>query len=370
MARRRAISICCCSATAAPWWFSLVAQIGEQVDFLRFPAAATGAPLAAVMVDRAAQRRPRPDRALARSSCSLAPLAFFALKSTGRGEHAAEPANMYLEAVSLRAVAAGFALALTGSFVILSQLKINVTNAYAGSIAWSELFSRLTHSHPAACLAGVQRAGGAALDGDRRLQGAGTDARAVFQRRHRLGRRAGLRSRVNKPLGLRPAADGIQARPLYDINRLASAELTIATIVSISAFYGVFGPTAKALSAFVALAVASSPRPIIAYATDGNITSRASRSGAGRTSKRSMLHLRAPFRARGHDLMPGLCRSICSLCCSLDARCHDLCKPPCAHPAQMAEALGKLLPKRSTPRSIRSSGIISACSRRPPGSSP
>ena len=30
----------------------------------------------------------------------------------------------------------------------MSQLKINVTNAYAGSIAWSNFFSRLTHSHP------------------------------------------------------------------------------------------------------------------------------------------------------------------------------------------------------------------------------
>jgi hypothetical protein len=30
-----------------------------------------------------------------------------------------------------------------------SQIKINVTNAYAGSLAWSN-FARLTHSHPGA----------------------------------------------------------------------------------------------------------------------------------------------------------------------------------------------------------------------------
>ena len=41
-----------------------------------------------------------------------------------------------------------FALVLTGIFVIVCQLKINVTNAYAGSIAWSNFFSRLTHAHP------------------------------------------------------------------------------------------------------------------------------------------------------------------------------------------------------------------------------
>jgi purine-cytosine permease-like protein len=35
-----------------------------------------------------------------------------------------------------------------GLFVMVSQLKINVTNAYAGSLAWSNFFARLTHSHP------------------------------------------------------------------------------------------------------------------------------------------------------------------------------------------------------------------------------
>ena len=40
------------------------------------------------------------------------------------------------------------ALAAATFFVIVSQIKINVTNAYAGSLAWSNFFSRLTHSHP------------------------------------------------------------------------------------------------------------------------------------------------------------------------------------------------------------------------------
>jgi hypothetical protein len=35
-----------------------------------------------------------------------------------------------------------------GPFRGVSQLKINVTNAYAGSLAWSNFFARLTHSHP------------------------------------------------------------------------------------------------------------------------------------------------------------------------------------------------------------------------------
>ena len=42
----------------------------------------------------------------------------------------------------------GWAVAATALFVVVSQLKINVTNAYAGSLAWSNFFARLTHSHP------------------------------------------------------------------------------------------------------------------------------------------------------------------------------------------------------------------------------
>ncbi|MFW1675904.1 hypothetical protein ACG9H4_18725, partial [Acinetobacter baumannii] len=40
------------------------------------------------------------------------------------------------------------ALILTLSLVCLAQIKINMTNAYAGSLAWSNFFARLTHSHP------------------------------------------------------------------------------------------------------------------------------------------------------------------------------------------------------------------------------
>ena len=52
-------------------------------------------------------------------------------------ELASEPTHMYLVAFSYVTHSSSTLLALTGIFVVLSQLKINVTNAYAGSIAWS-----------------------------------------------------------------------------------------------------------------------------------------------------------------------------------------------------------------------------------------
>ncbi len=59
-----------------------------------------------------------------------------------------QPTQMYFIAFREALGSPAVALVLTGAFVIVCQLKINVTNAYAGSIAWSNFFSRLTHSHP------------------------------------------------------------------------------------------------------------------------------------------------------------------------------------------------------------------------------
>ena len=133
---------------------------------------------------------------------------------------------------------------------------------------------------------------------------------------------------INKPLGLRPQHIEFKRAHLYDINPVGVGAMTIATIVSISAFYGLFGPTAKALSAFVALAVAFVTAPLIAWATDGKYY-------IARKPKRSWQNLEAiqccicehSFEPEDMASCPAYAGPICSLCCSLDARCHDLCKP-------------------------------------------
>ena len=56
--------------------------------------------------------------------------------------------QMYLAAYKLVFPHYGRAVAATLVFVVVSQLKINVTNADAGSLAWSNFVARLTHSHP------------------------------------------------------------------------------------------------------------------------------------------------------------------------------------------------------------------------------
>ena len=117
--------------------FSLVAQIGEQVDFLRFlpepntrkerrqwwialVAAGPGWSVLGVL------------KMLAGSY-----LVTLAVREGVAVEAATDPTRMYYIAFEQFIDSPLIVLTLTGVFVCLSQLKINVTNAYAGSIAWA-----------------------------------------------------------------------------------------------------------------------------------------------------------------------------------------------------------------------------------------
>lgn len=332
--------------TAASVVFSLVAQIGEQVDFLRF--------------------LPR-DRRTSKTSWWIALLsagpgwiifgalkllvgsflAYFALSHGVANEQAGEPANMYLEAFRYVLSQPDLALALTGTFVILSQVKINVTNAYAGSIAWSNFFSRLTHSHPGRVVWLVFNVTVALLLMEIGVYKALEQTLALYSNVAIAWVGALVADLVvNKPLGLRPPQIEFKRAHLYDINPVGVGAMTIATIVSISAFYGLFGPTAKALSAFVALAVAFIAAPLIAWATEGKYY-------IARKPKRSWQNVEAiqccicehSFEPEDMASCPAYAGPICSLCCSLDARCHDLCKPHARIGAQVQETLGKMLPE-------------------------
>jgi signal transduction histidine kinase/CheY-like chemotaxis protein/purine-cytosine permease-like protein len=311
--------------TAASVVFSLVAQIGEQVDFLRF-----------LPRDRSTSRKSwwiallsaGPGWIILGALKLLAGsfLAFFALSHGVSPEQAAEPAHMYLQAFRYVLSEPDLALALTGTFVILSQLKINVTNAYAGSIAWSNFFSRLTHSHPGRVVWLVFNVLVALLLMEIGVYKALEQTLALYSN-VAIAWVGALVSDlvVNKPLGLRPQHMEFKRAHLYDINPVGVGAMSIATIVSISAFYGLFGPTAKALAPFVALIVAFVTAPLIAYATGGKYY-------IARKPKRSWQNIEAiqccicehTFEPEDMASCPAYAGPICSLCCSLDARCQTL----------------------------------------------
>ncbi len=332
--------------TAASVVFSLVAQIGEQVDFLRF-----------LPRDRRTSKKAWWIALLSAGPGWIVPgslkllagsfLAYFALIHGVSVEHAAEPANMYLEAFRYVLSQPDLALALTGTFVILSQLKINVTNAYAGSIAWSNFFSRLTHSHPGRVVWLVFNVVVALLLMEIGVYRALEQTLALYSNVAIAWVGALVADLViNKPLGLRPRHMEFKRAHLYDVNPVGVGAMTIATVVSISAFYGLFGPTTKALSPFVALIVAFAAAPLIAYATGGKyyIARRPERSWQNIEQIQCCI-CEHSFEPEDMTSCPAYAGPICSLCCSLDARCHDLCKPHARVQGQLSDTLGKLLPQ-------------------------
>ncbi len=307
--------------------FSLIAQIGEQVDFLRF-----------LPRDRRKGKRARWWIALvaagpgwvvlgALKMLAGSYLVVFALGEGVAPENAAEPTQMYLTAFQQVIQTPEVALAVTGIFIVISQLKINVTNAYAGSIAWSNFFSRLTHSHPGRVVWLVFNVLIAMM-----LMMFG-----VFQTlEHVLGLYATVAVAwvgaifadlvIIKPLGLSPRTIEFRRAHLYDINPVGVGALIIASALSIIAYSGLAGETARMLSSFIALGAAVVTAPAIAYLTKGKYYIAREVPGGPEGVAQECCICTHSFEPEDMTHCPVYAGPICSLCCALDARCDDACK--------------------------------------------
>ncbi|NRF66874.1 response regulator [Aquincola sp. S2] len=339
---------------------ALITQMGEQADYLRF------------MPEKQPGRAARwwwgtllggPGWVIVGVLKMMAGvvLAYLALKHMVPPERAVDPNQMYLAAWEYVFSDYGWAVAATALFVVISQLKINVTNAYAGSLAWSNFFSRLTHSHPGRVVWVVFNT----------LIALVLMEMNVFQA---LGHVLGLYSNIaiawmmavvadlviNKPLGLSPPGIEFRRANLYDINPVGVGAMGIASLLSVAAHLGAFGPTAQAFSAMIALVTAMLASPLIAWATRGRYYLARRAEPDEDAGPPLAAALRGPRLARccicerdyePEDMAqcPAYGGPICSLCCTLDARCDDLCKPDARLSAQWLRLCQRLLPRRMAP---------------------
>jgi signal transduction histidine kinase/DNA-binding NarL/FixJ family response regulator len=331
---------------AASVILALMPQIGEQVDVLRFlPVrsaergwSATGLSLLAAGPGWIVLGAPK----LLFGSL----LAVLALRHGVPAIHAGEPATMYQ-------IAFGYVLPwpdgvalLTAAFVVVSQLKINVMNAYAGSLAWSNFFARLTHSHPGRVVWLVFNVAIALLLMELGIYGALERILSLFSivAVAWLGAIVADLS-INKPLGLSPPGIEFKRAHLYDINPVGTGAMALATIVALVAAGGWFGAALQALAPFVAMGIALVTAPAIAWATGGRyyLARTPEPDIHGRASTACIICDHA-FEPEDMAHCPAYGGAICSLCCSLDARCRDLCKPHGRAHVQVAGALRAVLP--------------------------
>lgn len=325
--------------------FSLIAQIGEQVDFLRFlPAPEKGRRLRwwVAMISAG------PGWIVVGTIKILAGsfLAVLALQHGVSTEDAMDPTRMYSIAFGYLTTNPHVALALAGIFVILCQLKINVTNSYAGSIAWSNFFSRLTHSHPGRVVWLVFNVSIALLLMELGIYRALEKTLGVYAMVAVAWMGALVADLViNKPLGLSPPHIEFKRAHLYDINPVGFGSMLMASALGISAHLGVFGETLQALSPYLALGSAFVLAPLIAWATKGRFyIARPSIPMAASHDAVTCCICEHSFEPEDMTTCPAYGGHICSLCCSLDARCHDLCKPHGRLSQQIISALRGKLP--------------------------
>ncbi len=333
---------------------ALITQMGEQVDYLRFmpekTAANRGRWWLGVLVGGPGWVLPGVLKML-----GGAMLAYLALTLAVPADRAVDPNQMYLAAYELVFPHYGWAVAATALLVIVSQLKINVTNAYAGSLAWSNFFARVTHSHPGRVVWVVFNT----------LIALMLMELEVFKA---IGGVLGLYSNiaiswimavvadlvVNKPLGLSPKGIEFKRAHLHDVNPVGVGAMGLASLLSIAAYVGLFGPMAQAFSAVIAMAVAFVAAPLIAWATKGRYyIARSAEPGAylGAALQRRCVICERSYEGEDMASCPAYGGPICSLCCSLDARCHELCKPPEARFAtQLSAALRRLAPRAWWPQ--------------------
>jgi signal transduction histidine kinase/DNA-binding NarL/FixJ family response regulator len=164
---------------------------------------------------------------------------------------------------------------------------------------------------------------------------------------------------VSKPMGWSPKGIEFKRAYLYDINPVGVGAMGIASVLSIAAHLGAFGPLAQAFSALIALVAAFVASPLIAWATKGRyyVARRVDEAPirffeAGATTRYRALRCTICEREyEGPDMAhcPAYQGPICSLCCSLDARCGDLCKPDARLATQARNAVHALLPRRLWP---------------------
>ncbi|MBO9099233.1 MULTISPECIES: hybrid sensor histidine kinase/response regulator [unclassified Rhizobium] len=323
---------------------ALISQIGEQADFLRFLPPEGHRKLR----HRLAIFLAGPGWVIIGAPKLLAGsfLVVLTLSAGVPPDRAADPAQMYLTAFGYMIPWHNAALLLMVAFVMVSQLKINVMNAYAGSLAWSNFFSRLTHSHPGRVIWLVFNVAIALLLmelGIYRLLEETLGIFSIISMAWLCTISADLF--INKPLGLAPEGIEFKRAHLYDINPVGLGAMTLSAGIALTAHFGLFGAVAASLAPYITLIVALVASPAIAWATKGKFyLARKPRQSWKNLTDITCSICEHPFEPEDMAWCPAYAAPICSLCCSLDSRCHDMCKPNANLNAQIGTVARAVLP--------------------------
>ena len=255
---------------AAGVCLSLIAQIAEQIDYLRF------------MPPKTPQNARRWWTAVVLAGPGW--VIFGALKQvvglflavyiianvTDGAAVANQPVHQFLE-IYRNFMPPWLAMTVAVVLVVISQIKINVTNAYSGSLAWTNSFTRVTKHYP----------GRLVFLGFNLLVALVLMEANMFDFLNTiLGFYANCGMSwvvvvatdiaVNKYLlKLSPMRPEFRRGMLYPINPVGFGSMVLSAGLSIVAFFGGLGATLQPFSPLVAIVLARVLPPVLALATRG-----------------------------------------------------------------------------------------------------
>lgn len=183
---------------------------------------------------------------------------------------ATEPVQQFFSVYD-RMMPTWLAITLAVVLVVMSQIKINVTNAYCGSLAWTNAYTRLTKNYPGRVVFVFVNVGIAL-------------ALMEFNMFSMLSGVLGFYSNIaiawiftvatdiaiNKyVLKLSPKYPEFRRGMIYNANPVGLGSLALSGIVSVAMYFGVFGSFFQSYSALAAALLAVVATPAIAIATKG-----------------------------------------------------------------------------------------------------
>ena len=255
---------------AAGVCLSLIAQIAEQIDYLRF------------MPPRTPENKRRWWTAMILAGPGWVFfgaikqviglfLAVYIISTVADGaEVANQPVYQFLE-IYQDMMPVWLAVTLAVILVVISQIKINVTNAYSGSLAWTNSFTRITKRYPGRIvflavnlLIALVLMEANMFDFLNTILG--------FYANCGMAWIVVVASDItlNKYLfKLSPLKPEFRRGMLYAINPVGFGSMLVAAGVSIMAFFGALGPAIQPYSPLVAIGLALVLPPVLAFATQG-----------------------------------------------------------------------------------------------------
>ncbi|BDQ37203.1 histidine kinase [Pseudodesulfovibrio nedwellii] len=307
--------------------FSLIPQIGEQVDYLRF------------LPDKTDENKFKWWLAVLTAGpgwiiigalkilCGAFLVVLFIEAGNVVSSESIDTVQLYLNVYDTVIDNPQYALLLVTLYIVICQVKINATNAYAGSLAWSNFFSRITGSHPGRAvwlLFNILMSILFAQLGVFKTMHSMLFIYAIFALSWIGTIVADLT--VIKPLKIAPRTIEYKRAYLYNINPVGIISLLVSLATAIPAYFGLFGIYGKSFSTLIAFSVAFTVAPLVAILTKGKYYIRREN-----TILQSDTLMTCPIceKQYGQSEMvycPMRGNHICSLCCVLDSICGGKCE--------------------------------------------